>query len=83
MGGPPPEVKIEPDPCYELLRYMSHTGVEGSNKTTGFNFFFLISPVFFWCEEERIGIIDPYFGSLIFGTYIRILALSLIIFSIF
>ncbi|VDK75640.1 unnamed protein product [Onchocerca ochengi] len=34
LGGPPPEVKIEPDPCYELLRYMSHTGVEGSNKTT-------------------------------------------------
>ncbi|VDP13207.1 unnamed protein product [Onchocerca flexuosa] len=34
LGGPPPEVKIEPDPCYELLRYMSHTGVEGLNKTT-------------------------------------------------
>uniref|UniRef100_A0A914XLI4 CID domain-containing protein n=1 Tax=Plectus sambesii TaxID=2011161 RepID=A0A914XLI4_9BILA len=22
LGGPPPEVKIEPDPCYELLRHM-------------------------------------------------------------
>uniref|UniRef100_A0AAF5PPU5 CID domain-containing protein n=1 Tax=Wuchereria bancrofti TaxID=6293 RepID=A0AAF5PPU5_WUCBA len=33
LGGPPPEVKIEPDPCYELLRYMPRTGVETSNKT--------------------------------------------------
>ncbi|VDM12021.1 unnamed protein product [Wuchereria bancrofti] len=33
LGGPPPEVKIEPDPCYELLRYMHRTGVETSNKT--------------------------------------------------
>uniref|UniRef100_A0A915PXY4 CID domain-containing protein n=1 Tax=Setaria digitata TaxID=48799 RepID=A0A915PXY4_9BILA len=34
LGGPPPEVKIEPDPCYELLRYMPRTGVDGSNRTT-------------------------------------------------
>ncbi|EFO22115.1 hypothetical protein LOAG_06367 [Loa loa] len=34
LGGPPPEVKIEPDPCYELLRYMPRTGIDTSNKTT-------------------------------------------------
>ncbi|VDM97555.1 unnamed protein product [Thelazia callipaeda] len=32
LGGPPPEVKIEPDPCYELLRYMPRSGTDGSNK---------------------------------------------------
>ncbi|MFH4978327.1 hypothetical protein AB6A40_005036 [Gnathostoma spinigerum] len=30
LSGPPPEVKIEPDPCYELLRHMPRVGPSAS-----------------------------------------------------
>uniref|UniRef100_A0A915B7G7 CID domain-containing protein n=4 Tax=Parascaris TaxID=6254 RepID=A0A915B7G7_PARUN len=30
LGGPPPEVKIEPDPCYELLRHMPRQGLNSA-----------------------------------------------------
>uniref|UniRef100_A0A183UVF6 CID domain-containing protein n=1 Tax=Toxocara canis TaxID=6265 RepID=A0A183UVF6_TOXCA len=33
LGGPPPEVKIEPDPCYELLRHMPRQGLNAVMNT--------------------------------------------------
>lgn len=37
LGGPPPEVKIEPDPCYELLRHMPRGGLSSSSKPAAQN----------------------------------------------
>ncbi|VDK17429.1 unnamed protein product [Anisakis simplex] len=33
LSGPPPEVKIEPDPCYELLRHMPRQGLNPASVT--------------------------------------------------